>query len=248
MSKQLIALVTGASQGIGAATARRFVEAGHRVILAARNRDKLTALAKELGPAATPIACDVADPGSVAQLFAQIGKSEPRLDVVFNNAGVGTAPNDVGDTSWEDWRRVVSVNLDGAFLIASAAFRLMKAQTPQGGRIINNGSISAYTPRVKAAAYTASKHAITGLTKSIALDGRAYNIACSQIDIGNCLSELSEIFARGVPQADGTIRPEPTMDVRHVADAVLHMAELPPGTNILFETIMATNMPYVGRG
>lgn len=248
MGNPLIMLVTGASQGIGAATARAFAEAGHKVVLAARNREKLEAVAASLGENAAAVVCDVADPASVAALFDRIGALHGRLDAVFNNAGTNVPPKDVGDISWEDWRKVMSVNLDGAFLIASGAFRMMKNQFPQGGRIINNGSISAHAPRYNSVPYTASKHAITGLTKTISLDGRPYNIACGQIDIGNCASEMTARMAAGVPQADGTLKPEPTMDVRYVADAVLRMAELPLSANVLFQTIMATNMPFVGRG
>ena len=248
MNDPLVALVTGSSQGIGAATARAFGEAGHKVVLAARSKDKLDAVAAAIGANATPVVTDVGDPDSVKTLYDTIANVHGRLDVVFNNAGVNTPPRDVGDITWEDWRKVVSINLDGAFLIASGAFRMMKAQSPQGGRIINNGSISAHAPRYNSVPYTASKHAITGLTKTISLDGRPYNIACGQIDIGNCASEMTERMAKGVPQADGTLKPEPTMDVRHVAQAVLRMAELPLSANVLFQTIMATNMPFVGRG
>jgi NAD(P)-dependent dehydrogenase (short-subunit alcohol dehydrogenase family) len=248
MSDSLVVLVTGASQGIGAATARAFGKAGHKVVLAARSREKLEAVVSGIGENAAGVVCDVADPVSVNTLFDRIGTLHGRLDVLFNNAGTNVPPRDVGDTSWEDWRKVVSINLDGAFLVASAAFRMMKSQTPQGGRIINNGSISAHAPRYNSAPYTASKHAITGLTKTISLDGRPYDIACGQIDIGNCASEMTEQMSKGVPQADGTLKAEPTMDVRYVADAVRHMAELPLSTNVLFQTIMATNMPFVGRG
>jgi NAD(P)-dependent dehydrogenase (short-subunit alcohol dehydrogenase family) len=248
MSEPLVALVTGSSQGIGAATARAFGEAGHKVVLAARNKDKLDAVAASIGDNALAVATDVSDPASVKALYDRIAATHGRLDVIFNNAGVNTPPRDVGDITWEDWRKVVSINLDGAFLIASGAFRMMKAQSPQGGRIINNGSISAHAPRYNSVPYTASKHAITGLTKTISLDGRPYNIACGQIDIGNCASEMTERMAKGVPQADGTLKPEPTMDVRYVAQAVLRMAELPLSANVLFQTIMATNMPFVGRG
>lgn len=248
MSSNLVVLITGASQGIGKATARAFADAGHKVVIAARSRDKLEAAAAEIGANATAVPCDVADPASVEALFARIGELHGRLDVLFNNAGVNVPAQSVGDISFEDWRKVVSINLDGAFLVASAAFRMMQSQSPQGGRIINNGSISAHAPRYNSAPYTASKHAITGLTKSISLDGRPYNIACGQIDIGNCASEMTERMSKGVPQADGTLKPEPTMDVRYVADAVLRMAELPLSANVLFQTIMATNMPFVGRG
>ncbi|MEO1318197.1 MAG: SDR family NAD(P)-dependent oxidoreductase, partial [Pseudomonadota bacterium] len=171
-----------------------------------------------------------------------------RLDAVFNNAGTNIGATLFGDVDWDGWRKVVAVNLDGAFLIANGAFRMMRDQDPQGGRIINNGSISAHAPRYGSAPYTASKHAITGLTKSIALDGRAFNIACGQIDIGNAASAMTARMSGGVPQADGTLMPEPTMDVRHVADAVVRMAELPLDANVLFQTIMSTTMPFVGRG
>ncbi|MEL6476416.1 MAG: SDR family oxidoreductase [Pseudomonadota bacterium] len=239
-------LVTGASQGIGLATAKVFVEAGWQVVMAARNPDKIAQHAAALG--ATGLPTDVADPASVEALFAAIAERHGRLDAVFNNAGVNVPPSDPGELSFEDWRSVVSVNLDGAFLIASHAFKMMKAQSPQGGRIINNGSISAHAPRPGSVAYTASKHAITGLTKTIALDGRPYRIACGQIDIGNAQSDMAARMAEGVPQADGSIRPEPLMDVTHVAQAVLSMAALPLESNVLFQTIMATNMPFAGRG
>jgi NAD(P)-dependent dehydrogenase (short-subunit alcohol dehydrogenase family) len=248
MPEPLIALVTGASQGIGAACARRFAEAGHQVVIAARSQEKLEAVAASIGKLATPVVTDVADPASVAALFDRIKALHGRLDVVFNNAGVNVPPQDVGDMPWENWRKVVSINLDGAFLIASGAFKMMKEQNPQGGRIINNGSISAYAPRYNSAPYTCSKHAITGLTKSVSLDGRPYSIACGQIDIGNCASDMTERMAGGVPQADGTMKPEPRMEVRYVAEAVVRMAELPLSANVLFQTIMATNMPFVGRG
>ncbi len=242
----LIALITGASQGIGLATARAYTKAGHTVIMAARSAEKLHAAAKEIGGEAIPT--DVSDPESVAALFDTIRERHGRIDVVFNNAGSNIPPQDVGDMSFPDWRMVIGVNLDGAFLIASGAVKMMKAQDPQGGRIINNGSISAHTPRPGSAAYTASKHAITGLTKTIALDGRPYSIACGQIDIGNAASDMTARMAKGVPQADGSSKAEPTMDVEHVARAVLQMGELPLDVNVLTQTIMATDMPFVGRG
>lgn len=242
----LIALITGASQGIGLATARAYARAGHVAVMAARNADKLNAAAQEIGGEAVPT--DVSDPASVAALFDTIRERHGRIDVVFNNAGSNIPPQDVGDMSFEDWRKVVGVNLDGAFLIASGAVKMMKTQSPQGGRIINNGSISAHTPRPGSAAYTASKHAITGLTKTIALDGRPFSIACGQIDIGNAASDMTARMAKGVPQADGSNKTEPTMDVEHVAQAVLRMGELPLDVNILTQTIMATEMPFVGRG
>ncbi|MEM7498967.1 MAG: SDR family oxidoreductase [Pseudomonadota bacterium] len=248
MAERQVVLVTGASQGIGEATARAFAAAGHRVVLAARSREGLEKVAADLGSDALPVPTDVGDPASVEALFATIGAERGRLDAVFNNAGTNIGATLFGDVDWEGWRKVVSVNLDGAFLIASGAFRMMRDQDPQGGRIINNGSISAHAPRYGSAPYTASKHAITGLTKSIALDGRAFNIACGQIDIGNAASAMTARMSGGVPQADGTLKAEPTMDVRHVADAVVRMAELPLDANVLFQTIMSTTMPFVGRG
>lgn len=250
MSERVV-LVTGASQGIGEACARAFASAGWRVVMAARSAEKMQAVIADLGEAGghcLAVATDVSDPQSVEALFQRIGADCGRLDAVFNNAGTNVPTTLIGDIDFEGWRRVLSVNLDGAFLIASAAFRMMRAQEPQGGRIINNGSISAHTPRYGSAPYTASKHAITGLTKSIVLDGRAFNIACGQIDIGNAASAMTARMSGGVPQADGSIKAEPTMDVTHVAQAVLAMAELPLESNVLFQTIMATEMPFVGRG
>ena len=243
-----IALVTGASQGIGLATATAFAEAGWSVVMAARRLPELEAEAAKLPGNPLAQACDVTDPVSVDALYARIAAAHGRLDAVFNNAGTNIGTTLAGDVSWEDWRRVVSVNLDGAFLIARGAFRMMRDQTPQGGRIVNNGSISAHAPRYGSTPYTASKHAITGLTKCLSLDGRAFNIACGQIDIGNAASAMTARMSGGVPQADGTMKPEPTMDVRHVARAVVQMAELPLDANVLFQTIMATGMPFVGRG
>jgi len=192
--------------------------------------------------------CDVSDPDAVDALFATIRDRFGRLDVAFNNAGLGLPATEIADISWQDWRRVASVNLDGAFLIARGAYAMMRAQDPKGGRIINNGSISAHVPRVGSMPYTATKHAITGLTRTLSLDGRQHNIACGQIDIGKGASEMTDAFTRGVPQADGSLRAEPVMDVQHVADAVLHMASLPLDANVQFMTIMATAMPYIGRG
>ena len=251
MPEPKIVLVTGASQGIGAACARAFANAGHKVVLAARNGAKLASVIESLGDAEArclAVETDVSDPASVDALFSRIGEAHGRLDVVFNNAGTNVATTLVGDVTWEEWRRVASVNLDGTFLVASAAFRMMRDQRPRGGRIINNGSISAHAPRYGSAPYTATKHAITGLTKSISLDGRQFDIACGQIDIGNAASEMTATFGAGVPQADGSIKGEATMGVVHVADAVLHMAELPLEANVQFMTIMATKMPFIGRG
>jgi len=244
-------LVTGASQGIGAATARAFAAAGERVILTARTGAALERRIDSFGAdgkRCTAIPADVTDPQAVAALFEQISAQFHRLDVVFNNAGTNIPTALVGDISFADWRKVISVNLDGAFLIASHAFRMMQAQTPQGGRIINNGSISAHVPRYGSAPYTASKHAITGLTKCLSLDGRAFNIACGQIDIGNAASAMTAAMTSGVPQANGALAAEPTVDVAHIAKAVLEMAALPLEVNIQFITIMATAMPYIGRG
>jgi NAD(P)-dependent dehydrogenase (short-subunit alcohol dehydrogenase family) len=248
MTDRQIVLVTGASQGIGAATARAFARAGHAVVLAARSAAKLDAVATGLGEGATAVACDVTDPASVEMLFDRIGDLHGRLDVVFNNAGANIPAALAGDVSYEDWRKVVSVNLDGAFLIASAAFRILRAPSPQGGRLINHGSISAHAPRYGSVAYTASKHAITGLTRSLSLDGRAFDIACGQIDIGNAASDMTARMTAGMPQADGTLAAEPLMDVERVADAVVQMAALPLDVNVQFMTIMATKMPFIGRG
>ena len=244
-----IALVTGASQGIGRATAQALVADGWTVALVARSEEKLEALAAELGEDATSVhPCDVADPDAVDAMFADVSLTHERLDFCFNNAGTNIPATNFGEIEFYDWRKVVSVNLDGAFLVANGAYRLMRDQDPQGGRIVNNGSISAHLPRPGSAPYTASKHAITGLTRSIALDGRAHSIACGQIDIGNAASDMTQKMSGGVPQADGSVKPEPTMDVRHVADAVRRMAALPLDANVLFQTIMATDMPFVGRG
>jgi NAD(P)-dependent dehydrogenase (short-subunit alcohol dehydrogenase family) len=242
-----VAVVTGAGSGIGRVVARALLEAGWRVALAGR-RDK--ALRETAGDKrdALPVATDVRSPESVDALFARVAEDLGRVDMLFNNAGLFGAPAPFGDVALGDWRDVVDTNLNGAFLCARAAFRAMRDQRPPGGRIVNNGSISAHVPRPGSAAYTATKHAITGLTKAIALDGRAHDIACGQIDVGNAATEMTAAMERGVPQADGTLAPEPTMDARHVADAVLAMASLPPDANIQFMTIMATKMPYIGRG
>jgi len=251
MKSSKVVLITGASQGIGAATARSFVENGFRVVLAARRQDKLNEVIASFGTAAEgclAISTDVSDPESVDALFDTIKRRLGRLDVVFNNAGINVPANLTGDISWEEWRKVMSVNLDGSFLIARGAFRMMRDQDPQGGRIINNGSLSAHVPRYGSAPYTASKHAITGLTKSLSLDGRAFDIVCSQIDIGNASTPMTERMSNGVPQADGTMKAEPRMDVNDVARTLVHMASMPLESNMLFTTIMATKAPFVGRG
>jgi NAD(P)-dependent dehydrogenase (short-subunit alcohol dehydrogenase family) len=246
-----VALVTGASQGIGLAAARRLLADRWTVFFAARNLEKLNIAVEASqinGGEAIAVQCDVSDPRNVDAMFRSVVERFGRLDLVFNNAGTNIGAREVGDIAFDDWRKVISVNLDGAFAVASCAFRCMKAQSPQGGRIINNGSISAHTPRLGSAAYTASKHAISGLTKSIALDGRQYNIACGQIDIGNTASEMTEGLQSGAPQADGSIKPEPVMHVENVVNGVAYMASLPLEANVLTMTVMATTMPYVGRG
>jgi NAD(P)-dependent dehydrogenase (short-subunit alcohol dehydrogenase family) len=245
-----IAMVTGAGTGIGKATALAFLRDGWNVVLAGRRVELLMQTKSEAphGAEALVVPTDVTDPHAVGDLFRKTGEAFGRLDVLFNNAGMGAPGVPLENISFEQWRRVVDVNLTGAFLCTQEAFRMMKRQTPGGGRIINNGSISAHAPRPNSAPYTATKHAITGLTKSTALDGRAYNIACGQIDIGNAATDLTERMKEGVVQAHGAIVPEPRMDVEHAAQAVLAMARLPLETNILFMTIMATTMPFVGRG
>ena len=248
-SNDKVALVTGAGTGIGKAVALALLDAGYRVVLAGRRIEPLKDAASASGSdRALPVATDVSRPESVDALFSTIKNTFGRLDVLFNNAGVNSPRASFEDLSYDQWQNVVNINLTGSFLCAQGAFRLMKEQLPQGGRIINNGSISAHAPRPNSAPYTATKHAITGLTKAISLDGRKYNIACGQIDIGNALTELSARMATGVPQANGEIAIEPMMDAREVADAVVHMASLPLSTNIQFMTIMATKMPFVGRG
>jgi NAD(P)-dependent dehydrogenase (short-subunit alcohol dehydrogenase family) len=246
-----IALVTGAGSGIGRAAALGLQSAGYAVVLAGRREDALrqTASLATSGGGQTLVApCDVTQADAVTALFAGIREQFGRLDVLFNNAGVGAPAIGFEDLTLEQWQSVVNVNLTGAFLCAREAFRLMKQQTPQGGRIINNGSISAQTPRPLSAPYTATKHAVTGLTKSLSLDGRPYRIACGQIDIGNAASEMTARMATGVLQANGAMAPEPRMDLRHVADAVLYMANLPLDANVQFMTVMATQMPFIGRG
>ena len=246
-----VAIITGAGAGIGKATAKAFVNAGYRVVLAGRQFDKLEQAIVDIGGnTENTLAqrCDVGDPESVKQLFDATQRQFGRLDVLFNNAGVSAPAVPIETLTYAQWQSVVDANLTGAFLCAQAAIKMMKSQNPQGGRIINNGSISAHAPRPMSAPYTATKHAITGLTKSIALDGRAYRIACSQIDIGNAATEMTERMAAGILQADGSTKVEPRMDVNHVAESVLQIAEMPLESNVLFMTIMATSMPYVGRG
>lgn len=248
---QKIAIVTGAGSGIGRATARALLKEGYSVVLAGRRAQALQQTIAEAGAdsaRALAVPTDLTDPASIQALFAKTKETFGRLDVLFNNAGTGAPAIPLEDLTIEQWRRVVDTNLTGAFLCTQAAFRLMKDQTPKGGRIINNGSISAHAPRPFSAPYTASKHAITGLTRSTALDGRRYDIACGQIDIGNAGTEMTARMQNGVPQANGEIAVEPTMDVEHVARAVVYMANLPLDANVLFMTVMATKMPFVGRG
>jgi NAD(P)-dependent dehydrogenase (short-subunit alcohol dehydrogenase family) len=248
-----VALVTGAGSGIGRSVALALGREGYALVLAGR-RNKLleetAAAARVADPKATALVVptDVTNPVSVQELFAKVREEFGRLDLLFNNAGMSAPPVLLEDLTLEQWNAVVNTCLTGAFLCTREAFKLMKAQNPRGGRIINNGSISAHVPRPNSAPYTAAKHAITGLTKSTALDGRKYDIACGQIDIGNAATEMTEKMQRGVPQADGSARVEPTMDVDHVARAVIYMASLPLDANVLSMTLMATKMPYVGRG
>ena len=246
-----VAIVTGAGSGIGRASAATLLEAGYRVVLAGRRAaplEETVAQADAAGAMALAVPTDVGDPASVRVLFDKTKETFGRLDVLFNNAGANTPPVPLEDLTPEQWKTVIDVNLTGAFFCIQQAFRLMKDQDPRGGRIINNGSVSAHAPRPHSSPYTASKHAITGLTRATALDGRRHDIACGQIDIGNALTEMAARMTEGVPQANGDIAVEPVMDVRHVADAVLHMAGLPLDANVLFMTVMATKMPYVGRG
>jgi NAD(P)-dependent dehydrogenase (short-subunit alcohol dehydrogenase family) len=245
------ALVTGAGSGIGRATALALLREGYAVVLAGRRREALEQTAAAAGPAAArarAVVADVSDPASVVALFEVVKESFGRLDLLFNNAGAGAPAVPLEDLTVEQWRRVVDINLTGAFLCTREAFRLMKDQSPRGGRIINNGSISAHAPRPHSAPYTATKHAITGLTKATALDGRPYDVACGQIDIGNAQTEMTARMKDGVLQAGGGLAAEPTMDVEHVARAVVYMASLPLDANVLFLTVMATKMPFVGRG
>jgi NAD(P)-dependent dehydrogenase (short-subunit alcohol dehydrogenase family) len=246
-----IALVTGAGSGIGRAVSLALQSTGYSVVLAGRRPEELQRTAEMASPdggAMLSVPTDVSDPASVKALFSATKAKFGRLDVLFNNAGRGAPAVPMEDLTFEQWSAVVGVNLTGAFLCAQEAIRMMKEQRPQGGRIINNGSISAHVPRPNSAPYTATKHAITGLTRSISLDGRNFNIACGQIDIGNAATEMTERMTGGVPQANGSVAVEPCMDVRHVADAVLYVAGLPLDANVEFMTVMATKMPFIGRG
>ena len=251
MNNHKVAMVTGAGSGIGRAVAHALQAAGFHVALAGRRRAELertAAGAHPSGGAMLAVPADVSSPESVHALFAAVRESFGRLDVLFNNAGRSSPAIPMEDLTFEQWNAVVGVNLTGAFLCAQQAIRMMKSQQPKGGRIINNGSISAHVPRPHSAPYTATKHAITGLTRSISLDGRAHDIACGQIDIGNAATELTERMAAGTLQADGTMAVEPRIDLRHVAEAVLYMAQLPLDANVQFMTVMATRMPFIGRG
>ena len=247
MTDGKVAVVTGGSSGIGRASAIGLAKAGYQVAICGRRRAELDSVAHEGGLALAEV-CDVADPAAVASFFGQVRAKLGRVDVVFNNAGRFAPSTNFGDLEVEVWRQMVDTNLNGCFYVAREAYRMMREQTPQGGRIINNGSISAYAPRPGAASYTATKHAITGLTKAISLDGRAHNIACGQIDIGNTLTDMTKDMSRGMPQADGSMRQEPTFNVQHVVDAILYMSGLPLEANVQFMTVMATAMPYIGRG
>jgi NAD(P)-dependent dehydrogenase (short-subunit alcohol dehydrogenase family) len=246
-----VAIVTGAGTGIGKAAALALLKEGYRVALAGRRKELLEQVAKEAGEGASRalvVQTDVADRDSIVNLFAQTKQAFGRLDVLFNNAGIGAPGVNLEDLTFEQWKAVVDTNLTGSFICTQEAFKIMKDQTPRGGRIINNGSISAHTPRPNSAPYTSTKHAITGLTKSTSLDGRKYDIACGQVDVGNALTPLAERMTKGVPQANGTVMVEPVMDVSHVASAVVYMASLPLDANVMFLTVMATKMPFAGRG
>jgi NAD(P)-dependent dehydrogenase (short-subunit alcohol dehydrogenase family) len=243
-----VALITGGGSGVGKASALALARAGFAVVVAGRRPEPLEAVASAIGERALAVPADIGDPRSVAALFARVRERFGRLDLLFNNAGTGAPGVPLDEVTFADWQAVLATNLTGAFLCTQEAFRLMKAQAPRGGRIINNGSISAHVPRPNSAPYTASKHAITGLTRSTALDGRAFDIACGQIDIGNAATEMTLRMTDGVPQADGHLAAEPRMDPDHVAEAIVYMAGLPLESNVLFMTVMATKMPFVGRG
>ena len=246
-----VAIVTGAGTGIGKRTTLALLQEGYSVVLAGRRVEPLERSVREAGASgsrALVVPTDVSDPGSVRALFAKTKERFGRLDLLFNNAGIGIPPVLLEDLTYEQWKSIVDINLTGSFLCTQEAFKIMKSQSPRGGRIINNGSISAHAPRPNSAPYTATKHAITGLTKSTALDGRKYDIACGQIDIGNAATEMTSKMKSGVPQADGSIAVEPTIDPDHVARAVVYMATLPLDANVQFMTVMATKMPFIGRG
>jgi NAD(P)-dependent dehydrogenase (short-subunit alcohol dehydrogenase family) len=242
------AIVTGGGSGVGRAAALALAEAGWRVLVAGRRREALDAVCAEGGDALAAATCDVTDEASVRALFADAAARFGRIDLLFNNAGIPARPAPLADVSLDDWDKVLATNVTGAFLCAREAFRHMAAQDPQGGRIINNGSLSAQMPRPYSTAYTVSKHAITGLTRILSLEGRARNVACGQIDIGNAATEMTRAMAVGVPQADGSLAPEPTIDPADVAASIVHMASLPLDANIQFMTVMATKMPFIGRG
>ena len=250
MSENKVAIITGGGTGIGKHSALALLQEGYSVTLAGRRQEKLEEVVSQSGAGDRVLAVvtDVSNPESVSELFARTTRIFGRVDVLFNNAGTGAPPVPLEDLTIAQWRRVVDVNLTGAFLCTQQAFRVMKAQTPMGGRIINNGSISAHVPRPNSSPYTSTKHAITGLTRSTSLDGRKYNIVCGQIDIGNALTDMTARMHNGVPQADGSRREEPTMDVEHVAQAVVQMSNLPLASNIQFMTILASTMPFIGRG
>jgi NAD(P)-dependent dehydrogenase (short-subunit alcohol dehydrogenase family) len=246
---QRIAIVTGAGSGIGRAVTRALLEDGYRVALAGRREERLReSIADFASDRALLAVTDVTQPADVSRLFGRVADEWGRVDLLFNNAGLFGVSKPIDEVTLEEWRRIVDTNLTGYFLCAQEAFRAMKTQRPQGGRIINNGSMSALVPRPHAVGYTATKHAVTGLTKAISLEGRAFGVACGQIDIGNAATELSAGISAGALQADGSVRPEPMMDVRNAADAVLYMAGLPLDANVQFLTVMATNMPFIGRG
>jgi NAD(P)-dependent dehydrogenase (short-subunit alcohol dehydrogenase family) len=250
-SSSKVAIITGAGTGIGKHCALALLHEGYAVVLAGRRKEPLEATAEEgkaSGSATLIVPTDVGDPASVKNLFARTKETFGRLDLLFNNAGIGAPGVPLEDLAYEQWKRVVDTNLTGAFLCTQEAFKIMKDQNPRGGRIINNGSISAHVPRPNSAPYTSTKHGMTGLTRSTSLDGRKYDIACGQIDIGNAGTELTERMKKGVPQANGTIAVEPTMDARDVARALVYMASLPLDANVEFMTVMATKMPYIGRG
>jgi len=250
-SPNKVAVVTGAGSGIGKAAALALLREGYRVALAGRRKERLEQVVADAGPSgagALVVPTDVGDPESVRNLFARTKEAFGRIDLLFNNAGIGAPGVPLEDLTYEQWKAVVDANLTGVFLCTQEAFKIMKSQTPRGGRIINNGSISAHAPRPNSAPYTSTKHGVTGLTKATSLDGRKYDIACGQIDIGNALTDLAAKMAGGVPQANGTVAVEPLMDVGHVAGAVLYMASLPLDANVQFLTVMATKMPFVGRG